>query len=141
VWVRVNISPSAPYGLYWLSAVPTPLPRGALVVLPVPASVQGVWSAWVPLLKPVAGVAGDVVCRWGITLWVWSVPGAEPVSYGLVWNTAHGHPLPRWEGCLVVQEGEVFLASTVEHSLDSRYFGPVALSSIHAVATPLWTWQ
>src|SRR5437764_13338091 len=60
-WVRLNMSPSVPYGLYRLTAVQPPLARGTLVVLPVPASVQRYWSPWLPLLKPVAGVAGDQV--------------------------------------------------------------------------------
>jgi len=38
-WVRLNVSPSSPLGLYRLTAVPTPLARGTLVVLPVPPEV------------------------------------------------------------------------------------------------------
>src|SRR5262249_46349236 len=62
-WVRLNVSGSLPYGLYRLVPLPQPLPRGTVVLLPVPASVQHVWSRWMPLLKPVAGVEGDTVCN------------------------------------------------------------------------------
>jgi type IV secretory pathway protease TraF len=58
-WVRVNVSPRVPYGLYRLTAVPTPLARGMLVVLPVPPEVQAWHSRWLPLLKPVAALAGE----------------------------------------------------------------------------------
>ena len=40
IWFRVNIEPSVPYGVYRLHAVNEPLPRGTLVSLPVPGSVQ-----------------------------------------------------------------------------------------------------
>ena len=49
-WVRLNLSASLPYGLYRMQAVPAEPHRGILVVLPVPTSVQHVWSSWVPLL-------------------------------------------------------------------------------------------
>ena len=61
-WVRLNCSPSMPYGLYRLTAVREPLARGTLVVLPVPAEVRPWHTRWQPLLKPVAAIGGDVVC-------------------------------------------------------------------------------
>jgi type IV secretory pathway protease TraF len=60
-WVRVNVSPSAPYGLYRLAPVPPQLARGTLVLLPVPVSVWPWHSRWLPLLKPVAATAGACV--------------------------------------------------------------------------------
>ena len=134
-WMRLNISPSVPVGLYALRPVPAHLAHGMLVVLPVPRSVRAWWSSWVPLLKPVAGLAGDRVCHQDHLL---SVNGAD---FGPVLQTAHGRPLPQLQGCLVVQAGEVFLASPIAHSLDSRYFSPVPLAAIRAVAVPLVTWR
>jgi conjugative transfer signal peptidase TraF len=134
-WVRLNLSPSLPCGLYLLRAVPAHLDRGMLVVLPVPPSVQHVWSAWIPLLKPVAGVAGDTVCLEEEV----SVGG---VGYGPLAHTVHGQPLPTIEqGCQVVQDGRIFLASPMPRSMDSRYFGTVAEAAVTAVATPLATWR
>ena len=141
-WVRLNLSPSVPVGVYRLAAVTPPLTPGTLVVLPVPASVQAWHSAWVPLLKPVAGVAGDVVCVWGHALWVWGqTAGAEPTGYGMVWLVQEGKALPQIEGCLLVQEGTVFLASAAPNSLDSRYFRAVPISTLTAQAFPLLTWS
>ena len=135
-WACLNGSPSVPLGVYHLTAVSTtPLVRGTLVVLPVPPAVQAWHSRWLPLLKPVAAVAGDVVCVDEDGLWV------AGQWYGPVYQEAHGLPLPQIAGCLVVQPGAVFLASTAPKSNDSRYFGPVSLSVIRAIATPLWTWQ
>ena len=141
-WVRLNVSPSVPLGLYRLTAVPTPVEHGMLVVWPVPASVQHVWSRWVPLLKPVAGIAGDVVCVWGATLWVWTdTAGADPAWYGPVWREAHGTLLPQWTGCQVIPEGQVLLASRLPTSMDGRYFGPTPIADLTAQAVPLLTWR
>lgn len=130
---RLNISSSVPMGLYRLSAVPTPLARGMLVVLPVPASVQP-WQH-LPLLKPIAALPGDHVCVHAARLWI---RGAD---YGPVHDQAGGAWLPQWLGCRTLEAGEVFLASTVEKSLDSRYFSPVPITKLTAVAIPVWTWR
>src|SRR5712691_2795765 len=131
-WVRVNIEPSVPVGIYRLHAVRTPLTRGTLVLVPVPASVQRWKSPWTPLLKPVAAVAGDQVCvkDEGLTI------GDE--NYGRVYDEAGGYPLPHMEGCLTVGEGHIFVASKAYRSLDSRYFSAVRVESLIAIATPVW---
>jgi type IV secretory pathway protease TraF len=85
-WVRVNVSPSSPYGLYRLAAVTPPLPRGTLVVLPVPPAVQRWHSAWLPLLKPIAALPGDLVCTSDEGLWI------EGKAYGPVYPEAGGAP-------------------------------------------------
>jgi len=135
-WVRLNVSGSLPYGLYRLVPVPQPLPRDTIVLLPVPETVQHVWSKWVPLLKPVAAVAGDAVCSTAGRLFI------NGEDYGPILRTAHGTPLPHLlQGCFVVQEGEVFLASPVMHSLDSRYFSFVRISALTAHAISVLTWH
>ncbi len=134
-WLRVNVSASVPLGLYGLRPVPAQLARGDLVLLDVPASMWPWHSRFLPLLKPISGVPGDQVCNRDGVLWI------DAVSYGPVLQTAHGRPLPQLQGCLVVQAGEVFLASPIAHSLDSRYFSPVPLAAIRAVAVPLVTWR
>jgi type IV secretory pathway protease TraF len=134
-FVRLNLSLSVPLGVYRLHPVQHPLTPGTLVVLPVPASVQEVWPWWVPLLKPVAAVAGEQVCVREEGLWV----GER--YYGPVLPEAQGHPLPHLTGCVHLREGEVFLASGVARSLDGRYYGPTPVSDLTAQATPLWTWR
>lgn len=134
-WVRANISPSAPLGFYRLAAVPTPLTRGTLVLLPVPAAVQPWRSRWVPLLKPVAAVAGDTVCVQEQTLMI------AGQSYGPMEDTAAGQWLPQFLGCVVLSEGEVFLASPAPRSLDGRYFGVTSITALTAQAIPLLTWR
>lgn len=135
-WVRVNVSPSVPFGLYHLTALDSPLRPGTLVVLPVPDVMRPWWREWwVPLLKPVAAVGGDVVCvEQG-----WLRVGGDWL--GPVLAEAHGKLLPHWEGCHVVPEDHVFLASDAPHSLDSRYFNSVPISQLTAAAVPLLTWR
>lgn len=132
-WLALNISASVPLGLYRKTAVPQPLARGDLVILSVPSSVRA-WQR-IPLLKPVAAVAGDTVCNVEETLWI----GTQ--SYGRVWQKAHGRPLPHVEGCLTIPDGEVFVASTVPYSLDSRYAGAIPIRALTAGAVPLFTWR
>jgi len=135
-WVRLNISPSVPLGLYVLRPVRARVHRGDLVVVPVPLSVQHVWSRWIPLLKPVAAVAGDVVCSSDTTL---SVHDAD---YGPIFQDANGMPLPHIAiGCQVIPEGALFLASPIVRSVDSRYYGAVRATDIAAVAFPIAIWR
>ena len=132
---RVNVSPSVPYGLYRLTAVPPVLARGMLVMLPVPASVQPWHSRWVPFLKPVAAVAGEEVCVRDDRLWV------AGVAYGPVYAAVAGKRLPRLAGCQVIPEGAVFLASTAPRSLDGRYWGMTPVATLRTAAVPLLTWR
>src|SRR5215831_12613621 len=134
-WVRVNVSPSTPLGLYRLAAVAPPLARGTLVVLPVPPAVQRWHSAWLPLLKPIAALPGDLVCTSEAGLWI------EGQAYGPVYSEAGGAPLPRLQGCVRVPAGAVFLASPAPRSLDGRYFGVTAIATLTAQAVPVLTWR
>jgi type IV secretory pathway protease TraF len=106
-----------------------------LVVLPVPGSVQRWHSPWLPLLKPIAAVAGDQACVDEDEL---TISGE---AYGRVYAEAGGYRLPQMTGCLTVGEGEVFVASKGYRSLDSRYFGPVRVQDITAWATPVLVWR
>ncbi len=134
-WLRINVSPSVPLGLYRLAPVPAPLVRGTLVLLPVPPRVRAWHAAWVPVLKPVAGLPGERGCHQDHHRFV------HGVSYGPVLPAAQGKALPHIEGCLVVQEGEVLLASPVPRSFDARDLGPGAVTAVTATAHPLRTWR
>lgn len=134
-FVRMNISPSLPYGLYRLHAVPSQLAYGELVVARVPASIQTWHRPWVLLLKPVAGLPGDVLM---VSEGRFYINGED---FGPVLLDAQGQQLPQCPSPRVVQEGEIVLASKVPRSLDARYTGPVPQRSITALATPLLTWR
>jgi type IV secretory pathway protease TraF len=134
-WLRVTISPSVPLGLDRLAPMPTSLPRGTLVLLPVPPAIRPWPSAWLPLLTPVAAVAGATVCVDDEGLWV------AGVSYGRGCREAQGHARPRMQGCHEIQDGAVLLARPAPRSLDGRSFGPTPVVALTVQALPLITWE
>jgi type IV secretory pathway protease TraF len=88
----------------------------------------------VPLIKHVAALPGQIVCRSGRTITVDGIVEAEALD-----RDARGRELPAWQGCRAVQTGEVFLMNAaVPDSFDGRYFGQVPDSTIIGSATPLW---
>ena len=138
-----NASGSAPLGFYYVEPG-TPAKGDLAVFRPPPAIevlilVHDVLPAPVPLLKQVAGVAGDEVCRAKVPIGTISINGK--VIAEMLEKDRNGRPLPSWEGCMRLVEGEYFLLQPHPHSFDSRYFGPVLRCDIIGVARPLWTWN
>lgn len=132
-----NASPSVPIGLYLVTRA---APRvGDLVVVGLPpfmaafASSRGYLPLSVYLLKPVAGTAGDLVCRFGARVFVRRrlVALAARADSG-------GKPMPSWHGCRRLRSGEVFVLADHPASFDSRYFGPLDGSSMVGSAVLVW---
>lgn len=136
VW---NASDSLPRGLYALRPV-AELRPGMLVAIRPPASLafylagRGYLPTGVPLLKPVAGLPGQRICRTGRRV---SIDG---LTAGMArFHDSRQRPLPVWQGCRLLRQGEIFLMnSAVSDSLDSRYFGPLPMVQILGEAMPLW---
>jgi conjugative transfer signal peptidase TraF len=134
-----NASASIPIGLYW-AASPTNLGFGDIVIFDPPAGIarfadqRGYLPAGTPMLKRVAGLVGDRVCRHGTEVRIGThVVAARP-------HDRQGRLLPTWEGCRMLRPGEVFLLNAnVPDSLDGRYFGPQPVDRILAIAIPVWT--
>jgi len=136
VW---NASASVPVGLY-AARPPRLVKRGDLVAAHAPEPIARMMAARgylplrVPMLKHVVGIAGQTICRSGLTV---SVDGTRVAK-------ARGHdrmgrPLPSWSGCRILRPGEVFLLNPASaDSFDGRYFGPVPARGIVAVLAPLW---
>lgn len=137
-----NASASVPAGLYWLRP-PSDLSVGDLVVVTAPVALadflsqRGYLPAGMPLLKHVAALPGQEVCRGGLGI----------IVDGVVLGTAlaadrSGRPLPVWQGCRRVQAGDIFLMNPdVPNSFDGRYFGPISVRSILGCAIPIWTFD
>lgn len=134
-----NATASVPVGLYRL--YPGRAPHvGDLVALRLPerdANILargGYLPRGVPLLKPVAAVDGQTVCRVGshITIDGRAAGDALPVDH-------RRRPLPVWQGCHRLGLHELFVMNVREpRSLDGRYFGPLPVSSVIGRAIPLW---
>jgi conjugative transfer signal peptidase TraF len=132
-----NASPSVPVGLYLVTRAS---PRvGDLVVLRLPpviaafAARRGYLPTSAYLLKPIAATAGDLVCRFGEQVFVRGEFAAIAATAG-----SDGNAMPAWEGCRVLQTGEVFVLADHPASFDSRYFGPLDTASLMGRAFLLW---
>lgn len=135
-----NASKSVPIGLYRLQPV-TELTVTELVAVQPPdllaafLDLNGYLPFGVPMLKRVLALSGQTVCRNGLAIAV----------NGIVVGQAHerdwrGRPLPSWQGCRVIADGDVFVMNWQSaDSLDSRYFGPLPASAVMGRAVPVWT--
>ena len=140
--VRLNVSASAPFGLYRL--VDEPVARGVLVVACVPPAAarlarergylgEGFCPGGIQaVLKRVGALPGDLVGLepGGVVVNGTRLPDSAPAV-----SDSRGRPLPHapW-GRTVVAPGEVWLIGVeTTRSWDSRYFGPVPLDYVHAV--------
>ena len=135
-----NASASVPVGLYRVQPDPRPHVDDIVVVRPPEDLVWflaegGYLPRGVPLLKHVAALGGQRVCREGAAV---SVDGA-PLGTALE-RDHRGRPLPVWQGCVVLTDAQVFLMNPDRaDSLDGRYFGPLDRSTIVGRAEPVWT--
>ena len=132
-----NRTASAPTGLYWLNDDPFTLGRWVVVSARSDdaqwAQTQGfVGKDW-PLLKQIAAVSGDEICRVDDVI---SVNGGSVGKAKMI--DSRGRSLPAWTGCQVLSEGEVFLMNPHPDSLDGRYFGATDLSDLDGVAALIW---
>jgi len=120
--LRLNITDSLPLGLWKIEPI-THIERGTHAFF---HSDEGR-----KLLKPISAVAGDIV----------QIRSGHPV-------TVNGREIPNTEaqpdkepwpdGTYTVKPGEVWLFSSYNiKSYDSRYFGPVSVSTIQGEAIPL----
>ena len=122
-----NASASVPIGFYVIR------PAGRLTAGQFMAARRYL-AFGVPLIKHVAALSGEIVCRSGFTITVNGIAEAQAFD-----RDARGRKLPVWQGCRTVRSGEVFLMNAgVPDSFDGRYFGPVRDSTIIGSATPLW---
>ena len=135
-----NASASAPEGLYFLTPADH-LAVGQLVAAR-PNSVfedlmarRGYLPRGVPLLKHIAALPGQKVCRAANSVTVDGQHVADALERDHL-----DRPLPSWQGCFVLSEGNVFLLNAdIPDSFDGRYFGPTPTSSIIGIAMPIWT--
>ena len=114
---------------------------GDLVVVRPPPTLAaflagGGYLPWgVPLLKQVAALGGEGVCREGAHIVIDGTQVAEALA-----RDHRGRALPQWNGCVTLADDQVFLLNAERpDSLDGRYFGPLKLSTVIGRATPVWT--
>lgn len=136
-----NVSASVPVGLYRIEP-DVRVRRGDLAaVRPSPAMARFMADrryveANALLVKPIAAVAGQRVCRVGTTV---TIDGH--ITASALRLDSRNRPLPVWRGCRQLGASELFLlAPAVAASFDGRYFGPTPTGRVIGLATPVWTW-
>ncbi|KQT27384.1 MULTISPECIES: S26 family signal peptidase [unclassified Bradyrhizobium] len=135
-----NASASTPVGFYTINER-GPVEVTDLVAVHAPEPLAtflsdgGYLPRGVPLLKRVAALPGQRICRTGLAITVDGVPMGDALD-----RDRRGRPLPVWQGCRLVAAGELFLMNwQVRDSLDGRYFGPLPATAVIGRATPLYT--
>ncbi len=135
-----NASASVPIGLYRIApAMHIDVTDLAVVMPPDELAAfldeRGYLPRGLPLIKRVLALSGTQICRNGSTV----------IAYGTVYGDARdrdtrSRPLPTWQGCRTVRQGEAFFMNwDSPDSFDSRYFGPLPLSTVVGRAIPVWT--
>ncbi len=137
-----NGSASAPGGLYLLGPA-WPLHVGEMVAFAPPepvarfAAMRGYLPLGVPLLKHIAALNGQTVCR---VAHIVTIDG-RAVAIARERDSL-GRSMPSWRGCRTLRAGEVFLLNpAIPDSFDGRYFGVLPANSITSRAEPLWITQ
>lgn len=146
VWSRPDIrviwntSASVPVGLYRIVPGNHVGVTDLAVVMP-PAELAAFLDArrylprGLPLIKRVLALGGTTVCRYSSAI----------IAYDGIYGQAlardrRGRPLPEWQGCRTLHDGEAFFMNWESpDSFDSRYFGPLPITTIIGRAIPVWT--
>ncbi|MGC8477913.1 MAG: conjugative transfer signal peptidase TraF [Acetobacteraceae bacterium] len=149
---RLNTTPSLPMGLWrQTSTAPVRLARGEVVTFCPPASAPfelghrrgyiapgGCPSGLELMMKPIAALPGDTVTvsTAGIAVDGTPIAHSRPLS-----RDNEGRPLRAMAaGTYAVPAGEIWLVSSFNsRSYDSRYFGPVPITAVRALARPILT--
>jgi conjugative transfer signal peptidase TraF len=137
VW---NASASVPTGLYALRGKASLHVRERVAIDPPPElrrllGERGYLPTGVPLIKRIAAVSGERVCRFGHRVTIdGDFAGIARARDRL------GRPLPAWFGCLTLRIGELFVMNpAAPDSFDGRYFGVLRMANVIGRATPVWT--
>jgi conjugative transfer signal peptidase TraF len=137
VW---NAIASVPTGLYAIRGKAS-LHVGERVAIEPPPELRGLLAergylpTGMPLIKRIAAVSGERVCRFGHAV---TIDGAY-VGVARARDRL-GRPLLVWSGCRTLRTGELFVMNpAAPDSFDGRYFGVLRIADVIGRATPVWT--
>lgn len=135
VW---NASASAPIGLYRIERHDR-LEAGDFVLVRPDDKLgkliaeRGYLPENIPLVKRVAAVPGDEICRDNTAIFINKIHVADAQILD-----SFGRKMPAWSGCFTLQSDEIFLINDPERSLDGRYFGATNFDHVIGAAQPVW---
>lgn len=137
VW---NATASVPTGLYAIRGKRSLHVGERVAIEPLPElrrllAERHYLPTGVPLLKRIAAVSGQRICRFGHGVTIdGQFVGAARARDRL------GRPLPAWFGCRTLHSGELFVMNpAAPDSFDGRYFGVLHMADVIGRATPIWT--
>ncbi len=134
VW---NASESVTKGVYRIEISATKTDDLVLVQLPEWARFLAGQRQYlpknVPAIKRISGVSGDVVCRFGLDIFVNQNHVALANS-----RDGLGRKLLKWSGCRILMSDELFILADHPNSFDGRYIGVTKASSVIGIAVPVW---
>lgn len=135
-----NRTASVPTGLYLIRGTAS-LHVGERVAIDPPPELRRLLAerhylpAHIPLLKRVAAVRGQRVCRFahGVTI--------DGKFVGVARTRDRlDRPLPAWFGCHKLRSSELFVMNpAAPDSFDGRYFGMLRMAQVIGRAVPVWT--
>ena len=135
-----NTTASVPTGLYHIRGTAS-LHVGERVAIDPPPhlrrflSGRGYLPTGVPLLKEIAALPGETVCRAGSLITINGEPAAAARD-----RDSCGRALPDWQGCRTIAADEIFVMNRrAPDSFDGRYFGPLPRTQLIGRASPVWT--
>ncbi len=135
VW---NASASAPIGLYQIEQNTSPEIGDFVLVKPDESlenfiTLRGYLPENIPLLKRVAALPGDEICRESEAIFINKFRVADALIFD-----SRGRKMPSWSGCFTLRSSEIFLLNDPEKSLDGRYFGATELDDVIGAARTVW---
>lgn len=137
VW---NATASVPTGLYAIRGRAS-LHIGERVAIEPPPELRRLLAdrhylpTGIPLIKRIAAVSGQRVCRFGHGITV----DGQYVGVARA-RDRFNRSLPVWAGCHVLRTGELFVMNpAAPDSFDGRYFGVLRITQVIGRATPIWT--
>jgi conjugative transfer signal peptidase TraF len=135
-----NASASVPIGLYRIVPGDHVGVTDLAVVMP-PAELAAFLDErrylprGLPLIKRVLALGGATVCRRGSAIIAYDGTYGQALA-----RDRRGRPLPDWQGCRALHDGEAFFMNwDSPDSFDSRYVGPLPVTTIVGRAIPVWT--
>ena len=137
VW---NATASVPTGLYHIRGTASLHVGERVAIDPSPElrrylAARGYLPGGVPLLKEIAALTGDRICRTGFRITINGEHAAEARAHD-----NQGRPLPIWQGCHTLTGSEIFAMNRrAPDSFDGRYFGVLSRARLIGRASPVWT--
>lgn len=138
--VILNETASMAKGVYVRLGEVADLNRGDIIAMPMNSTARNYlvkklgYPKETMLIKRVAGLSGDFVCRHD------SVVTINKRTLVAARSDRQGNPLPTWHGCRTLSNNQVFLLGDHPASFDSRYFGPVSQGELAGIYRAAITW-